>query len=80
MCDWNNTIGSFCDKQIRRNNRLDSGVYNISYVKHFIQILEEELKHTKGVIRSRKSKNGMFTMIKRKSTKSQTMIHKTLYR
>jgi hypothetical protein len=28
------------------------------YVKHFKQILKEELKHTKGVIRSRKSKNG----------------------
>jgi len=33
------------------------GVY-MSYVKHFIQILEEEFKHTKGVIRSRKLKNG----------------------
>jgi len=30
----------------------------MGYVKHFIQILEEEFKHTKGVIRSRKSKNG----------------------
>jgi len=29
----------------------------MGYVKHFIQILEEEFKHTKGVIRSRKSKN-----------------------
>ena len=34
------------------------GVYNMGYVKHFIQILEEEFTDTKGVIRSRKSKNG----------------------
>jgi hypothetical protein len=30
----------------------------MGYVKLFIQILEEEFKHTKGVIRSCKSKNG----------------------
>jgi hypothetical protein len=32
----------------------------MGYVKLFMQILEEEFKHTKGVIRSRKSKNGMY--------------------
>ena len=32
----------------------------MGYVKLFIQILEEEFKHIKGVIRSRKSKNGEY--------------------
>ena len=32
----------------------------MSYVKHFKHIPEEEFKHTKGVIRSRKSKKGEY--------------------
>jgi hypothetical protein len=41
-----------------------------------MRLIEKELEDTKGVIRICKSKN---TKVKRKSTKEQTTIHKTIH-
>jgi hypothetical protein len=65
-----NTLGSFIDKEIRRNYRLDRDIVYMGYMKYFKQTWKKDIKHIKGVIRSCKWKDRQYNDQTKKDKKT----------